>query len=117
MLWIAGITAIVIGGGYLAYATGVDGDIYRTIMNFGSGIFVYVLAKVIDLFCYFLDLMPALPYSSGFVNAITTLVTVLARANTFFPVVETCFMFAFTITFLIIFICIKFILKLIPTIG
>jgi len=117
MIWIAGITALIVAGGYLAYATGVNDEIYRTIMNFGANIFVYVLAKVIDLFCYFLDLMPALPYAVSFGNAITTLITVLARANTFFPVEEACYMFGFVVAFLLIFIAIKFVLKLIPTIG
>ena len=117
MPWIAAVAIAILGGGYLAYATGVDDEIYRTIMNFGANIFVYILAKVIELFCYFLDFMPALPYSSGFVSALTTLITVFARANTFFPVVETAYMLAFTITFLLIFISVKFVLKLIPTIG
>ncbi len=117
MLWILGATALILGGGYLAYATGVDDEIYRTIMNFGANLFVYVLAKVMDLFVWFLDLMPALPYAGEYVNGITTLVTLLARANTFFPVVETCLMFGFAVSFLLIFITVKFVLKLIPTIG
>lgn len=117
MLWILGMTSVIIAGGYLAYATGVDDEIYRTVMNFGANIFVYIMAKVIDLFCYFFDLMPALPYSSGFVNALTSFITILARANTFFPVAEACFMLAFTVAFLLIFISVKFVLKLIPTIG
>ena len=117
MLWAAGITALIVAGGYLVYSVGVDEEIYRTVMNFGANIFVYIMAKVVDLFCWFLDFLPALPYSSDFVIAVTNLVTLLARANTFFPVVETCFMFAFTVAFLLVFISIKFILKLVPTIG
>lgn len=117
MVWIARIVGVILGGGAIAHAMGIDEEMYRTIMNFGASIFVYVTAKVIDLFCWFLEFIPALPYAGGYVNALTSMITILARANTFFPVVETCFMLAFTITFLIIFISIKFILKLIPTVG
>ena len=117
MLWLAGVTAMIVAGGLIAYKTGVDEEIYRTVMNFGAGIFVYVMAKVVDLFCWFLYFLPALPYSPDFVVAVTNLLTLLARANTFFPVVETCFMFGLTVAFLLVFISLKFVLKLIPTIG
>ena len=79
--------------------------------------FVYVLMKVIDLFCYFLDLLPPLPNSAAYGNSLTTFISVMRQANTFFPVVETAFIFCLVITFLFIFIAIKFILKLTPFIG
>jgi len=121
MQWVKSIALSIVGGVCLAYATGYDGEIYRAIMNFGANIFVYVMAKVIDLFCYFLDLLPGMPnagdYHSPYNGAITSFITILARANTFFPVAETAYMFSLTIAFLLVFITIKFILKLIPTIG
>jgi hypothetical protein len=117
MTWIAAIVGIIVAGGGIAYLTGYDDVIYRTVMNFGAAIFLYVLTKVMELFCWLLDALPPLPNASQYGNAITNFLTILARANTFFPVVEFAFLFSFTIGFLLIFITVKFILKLIPTIG
>ena len=117
MSWIRGITAVILGGATIAYASGYDDVLYRTIMSYGASIFVYVMVNVIDLFCFFLDLMPALPYASDYVMGLTSFITVLARANTFFPVAETALMFSFTVGFILVFFTIKIILKLIPTIG
>ena len=94
MSWIGRIVAVLVGGAGIAYASGYDRGIFRALMNFGAGIFMYLLANVVDLFCWFLDQLPALPYSPDFVIAVTNLITLLARANTFFPVVETAFMFS-----------------------
>jgi hypothetical protein len=116
MIW-AGIAAFLVAGGVIAYQTGFDEIIYRTIMNFGASFFTYILIKIMDLFSWLLDLFPDVPEVQHYSGAIQSLLTFLVRANTFFPVIEVVFMFGFMVLFITIFFCVKIILKLIPTIG
>ena len=109
--------ALAAGGYFFAYKTGVDDVIFRTISNWASSFFMYLLVKIIDLFTWLLDMLPDLPYSTQFGAGISNFIIVAARANTFFPVAETFFMFGFVVGFILIFFIVKMILKLIPTIG
>ena len=119
MGWIKSTILWALGGAVagVTYATGFAEEIYRTIMNWASAFFIYILAKIVDLFCWLLDLLPELPYSQQFASGIAQIIMVSVRANTFFPVAETFFMFSFLVGFIIVFFTIKIILKLIPTIG
>jgi len=119
MSWISKLIITALGGAVagVTYLTGFDEVIYRTIMNWASAIFIYLLAKIVDLFTWLLDMLPNLPYSSQFGAGISQIIIVAVRANTFFPVAETFFMFGFVVGFILIFFTIKIILKLIPTIG
>jgi len=114
VLWVLG--GAVAGAG-ITYSTGFLPDIYMTIMNWASAFFIYVLAKIVDLFTWLIDQLPELPYSQDFANGISQIIILGVRANTFFPVAETFFMFAFLVGFIIVFFTIKMILKLIPYIG
>jgi len=116
MGWIKTFVVWALGGAVagITYATGFDQVIYRTLANWISALFVYLLAKCVDLLCWLLDMLPALPYSADFTNGITQIIIVAVRANTFFPVVEAFYLFGFFIGFLAIFICIKLLLKIIP---
>ncbi|MCL2622888.1 MAG: hypothetical protein FWD31_04390 [Planctomycetaceae bacterium] len=117
MPWLVVVAALAAGGFFFAYKTGVDDVIFRTISNWASSFFMYLLVKIIDLFVWLLDMLPDLPYAGHFASGISQFIIIAARANTFFPVAETFFMFSFVVGFLLVFIIIKLILKLIPTIG
>ena len=106
ILWV--LSGAVAG---ITYATGFAGEIYRTIMNWASAFFIYILTKIVDLFCWLLDLLSVLPYSQQFASSISQIIMVSVRANTFFPVAKTFFMFSFLVGFIIVFFVIKIILK------
>ena len=115
MSWIGRIVTLLTGGVVgVAYATGFDEIILRTLMNWVSSIFLYFLAQFIDLLVWLIDLLPALPYSSSFSQGISQIILVAVRVNTFLPVEEFFYIFGFVVGFLLIFITIKLILKIIP---
>jgi len=114
MGWIATIVSSFIAGFYFVYMDGVDGVMFRTLINFLASVFLYITAKVIDLLVYFIDMLPNLPEAGAYVNTFLDSIRVF---NTFVPVVETCFALGLTVVFLLSFITIKLILKMIPTIG
>ena len=116
MAWIGAIVAFVVGGGYLAYATGVDDVIYRTIMNFAASLFCYLAAKSIELGIFTIDFLPDLPYSS-IQAGLTYFLQILATANTFFPVKEFLGALTFMFLFYVSLIAIRGILKIIPGMG
>jgi hypothetical protein len=111
------IASLIVGGGVVSYVTGFDEIIYRTIMNFGASIFMYILIKVIELFTWLFDMLPPLPNVGYYSGSIMTFLRIVVMGNTFFPVMELLSMVAFAVVFISLFFLVKIILKLIPTIG
>ena len=114
MVWTALLVTAIVGGAVYAYKSGYNTIMLRTLMNWTSGIFLYLLAQFMDLLVWLIDLLPALPYSSSFSQGISQIILVAVRVNTFFPVEELFYIFGFVVGFLLIFITIKLILKIIP---
>jgi len=117
MTWWGRILGLVGLGGGVAYATGFDQVIYRTLINFGSAVFCYLLASVMNLLSWLLDQLPDIDFSPDFVNGMISFLIFLSQLNTFFPVVEFFSIFSFVISFNFISFVVKRFLKLIPFIG
>jgi len=116
MAWIGAIVTFIVGGSYLAYATGVDDVIYRTIMNFAASLFCYLAAKSIDLGFIVIDFLPPLPYSS-IEAGLSYFLQILVTANTFFPVMEFVGVLTFMFLFYVALIAWRIVLKLVPGLG
>jgi len=116
MAWISSFVAKALGGAAqgIGYVTGFVQDIYYTIINAVAAIFIYLLAKCIDLLCWLLDQLPALPITPEMEAGLMDVIMIAASLNDFFPVVEAFYMFGFVVGFISIFICIKLLLKIIP---
>jgi hypothetical protein len=83
-------------------------------MEFMARVFLFVLAHIIDFFCWLLDFLPDL---SAYSSSTTTFIEYTAKVNVFFPVVEMFSLFGIFSFFVMTFVAIKFVLKLIPGIG
>ena len=117
MPWIAAIVSVMVaGGGYLAYATGFDAVIYRTIMNWSSDTFVYVVAKGLEYFISTLDYVPNFSLEQ-YQDAAIYFLSIMSLANTIFPIVEFVGLMAFTFTMYLVFIAIRNVLKIMPGMG
>ena len=103
--------------GAVAHKTGFDETILRTLINYGSSFFLYILAKVIDLLCWFVDMIPPLTFTADYIMGLENIIVLVGQLNNFFPVVELFVMIFFTIIFIIAFVAFKLIYKAIPTVG
>jgi hypothetical protein len=102
--------------GALAYMTGFDKVIYRTLMKWGADLLVYLIAKSIEWFVSMLDFFPDVD-ASQYQAAAERVFYVLSTANTFFPVLL--FVNLMTIAFLsyLLLIGLRIVLKFIPGMG
>ena len=118
MSWLSKYISWISGGVvFLAFSTGFNRVIYRTLMNYGSGIFCYLLAKFVNFGTWVIGLLPALPSDSTYRVAVENLIFILGRANTYFPVLE--FVGIFVIVFLVMLVLsvVRIVLKFVPTLG
>ena len=117
MGWIGTVVGLIFSGSAcFAYATGFDAVIYRTIMNWTSDLFVYLIAKGLEYFVSTIELLPDYSFEN-YQQAAVYVLSALSVANTVFPIVELVRSLVFVCAFYLILILIRIIFKLIPTLG
>jgi hypothetical protein len=92
----------------------VDSGIFDTLMKFVGTLFEYLISKTLDFFIYLISFLPDM---SVYGAQVSVVLNYAALANEFLPITELFVMCSVFFTFLTIFITMKFILKLLPTIG
>jgi hypothetical protein len=92
----------------------VDSGLFDTLMKFVGTVFEYLISKMLDFFCYLISFFPDL---SSYGAQVSVVLNYAARVNELLPVTELFVMCGLFFTFLTVFITMKFLLKLIPTIG
>ena len=119
-LWakLVGAAGLVSGTSYWAYKTGNDLGLFRTISSALSSMFMEITILLMQVATILLSQLPDLPSSfRGQHSTISQVIEMGATMNQFMPVVETLIAFSAFMLFLLVFITVKFVLKLIPTIG
>ena len=117
MGWLGNVIGLVFSGtACFAYATGYDAVIYRTIMNWTSDIFLYLLAKGLEFFIKTVELLPDYSFEN-YQQAAEYTLTYLAKANTIFPVVELLASLIFLCGLHLCVVLIRVILKIVPGLG
>ncbi len=117
MGWITGIVSAIVGGGaFIAYKTGFDDVIYRTIMNWLADVFVYIIAKSIDFFIVSLEFLPEF-HLEDYQSSVAYTVSVLSLANTIFPILEFVSLIGGVCAFYMFLIGIRIIFKIVPGLG
>ena len=117
MTYLAALSGVVLGAGYLAYKTGFDVKIFRALSSAMSAIFMEIVIVMMRGGTSLLSLLPDFPVSLNNHSSITSVIEIGATMNQFLPLVEMLVAFAAFVTFLLIFIAVKLVLKLIPMIG
>jgi hypothetical protein len=110
--------ALPVGGGLgaLAYVTGFDKVIYRTLQNFLADAFVYLIARSIEWFVKMLDLFPDVD-ASQYQAAAERVFYVLGTANTFFPILLFVYLMGYAFMLYVFLIGLRIVLKFIPGMG
>jgi len=117
MTYLAALSGVVLGAGYLAYKTGFDVKIFRALSSAMSAIFMEIVIVMMRGGTSLLSLLPDFPVSLNNHSSITSVIEIGATMNQFLPLVEMLVALATFVTFLLIFIAVKLVLKLIPMIG
>jgi hypothetical protein len=112
------LRVLPLGGGIgaLAWMTGFDQVIYRTIQNWFADAFVYVIAKAIEWFVRMLDLFPDID-GSQYQQAAERVFYVLSMADTFFPIYLFVSLMGHAFMLYVFLIGLRIVLKFIPGMG
>lgn len=114
--WIMGAAAVLTGSGYLVFKTGLDKELFRTISSALTDTFVAIMIPLLKGGTVLLDQLPTIPLQ-GYSMHISKVMDIVSALNSFVPVVEFLAIYSVVVLFVFVFIVIKLVLKLIPTIG